>query len=506
MSTLPGPGQAPTSAPAAPASNPYSAAQVNPLAQALMSGGLSILSQGYSATPRSGFQGLATGAMQGMNEYQKALVGNQNMELQAREYDEQEAKKAKMKDFVANYDTSAFTPEQMELWKFYAENNPEKAASWAMEEMSQQATLEREEAATATKIEETKNAPWFQQLPEWQQNSILLEMQGNKVAAQGISQWQKALLEKQGSGAGAKDPYAGDALSDRARYLAEVAFARDNPGVDPNSPEAQAQIEAQTSDNLETFIEDGRRADATESEEGKAVGGVYGRRFDEAYTSYNAADQQLRTIEQFQAVAENVGETGYYADAVMTGGKLLGQLESWGLPGIESFKSKFEKITQSDTPSAESLSALSNELALGVTAKLAGQISEKELDFAKNTVPGLENTPAGREIMVGLLKNKAMRERRNFVIESELRAEGLEGSILQSQLNEALALEDDKFKEMNDQVLRDVAEKYNPGGWDAELKRQEAARQGKSPGGVGMAPNSVSEDKLMEGYTRDGAG
>ena len=107
-----------------------------------------------------------------------------------------------------------------------------------------------------------------------------------------------------------------------------------------------------------------------------------------------------------------------------------GTLDTGALTPIKKDFIAFAEASGFDTglldqiANAEDFEALSNQLTLGATAQLKGAISNKELDFVKETVTSLGKTELGNRFIVKRLKDKPLSDIIRNDIADEVRLSG----------------------------------------------------------------------------------
>jgi hypothetical protein len=117
-------------------------------------------------------------------------------------------------------------------------------------------------------------------------------------------------------------------------------------------------------------------------------------------TTFNELDRQLDK-------AEAAGfETGALAGAEITGKRL-----AQGIAGLFGFNIDFEGIEY-----AEAIRSIGNTLAqqaragTGEGTALAGQMSDKDVEFLKASMPGLDKTIAGNRLLIDIQRRLAQRQ------------------------------------------------------------------------------------------------
>jgi hypothetical protein len=114
-------------------------------------------------------------------------------------------------------------------------------------------------------------------------------------------------------------------------------------------------------------------------------------------------------LEQFAAASPGV-QTGYIGDLVQKGASGMRQVAELVGLGDTIGMERIDEMLQTDSTGGAVLQAIGSRLALEMTNQLAGQISEKELAFAINAMPGLLNTPEGNKALVAMLGAKAQQD------------------------------------------------------------------------------------------------
>jgi hypothetical protein len=136
-----------------------------------------------------------------------------------------------------------------------------------------------------------------------------------------------------------------------------------------------------------------------ETEEAKTVGKSFGEMYADLQKSGMAAQGRVNRLDRFMQLLDGV-ETGKLTPAMT---ELAGYAKDFGLTFDSSLDVK------------QAARQLSNEMALQMRnpaggAGMPGALSDRDLTFLKETVPGLANTPGGNKTMVETSKRLAKRE------------------------------------------------------------------------------------------------
>lgn len=155
--------------------------------------------------------------------------------------------------------------------------------------------------------------------------------------------------------------------------------------------------------------------------------------YDTVAESGDQAYRRLANLEnlEFALKDQNTGPLAPEFLAVQSG---LGQLARRFNIGTQEEIDKL--ISGNDTDRMELARRVSNELTLEYTGMLAGQISEKELEFAYNITPSIQNTPAGnRAIILAAKESENHRIRRAQYLQSLRGEDGTLPSDFRRKLN-----------------------------------------------------------------------
>lgn len=171
----------------------------------------------------------------------------------------------------------------------------------------------------------------------------------------------------------------------------------------PGDPEGQRRfVEAARTRPLSTVSVTGEQ----ESEFGKGVGKATAGRYEAIQAAAGSAIERLQQLDQFEALlssgvttgpgAPTVARISSIADAVLGSGTA----ERLGLPNAGP---------------AGALQALGNQFALILRnpasgAGLPGAVSDRDLQFLKEAIPGLENSPAGNKLIIEGMRRLAQRQ------------------------------------------------------------------------------------------------
>lgn len=126
-----------------------------------------------------------------------------------------------------------------------------------------------------------------------------------------------------------------------------------------------------------------------------------------------AARRDLGRIEEIERLLEAGVPTGSLEEITLP---LKQVAASFGVGNVE-------QLSQQET-----FQALTNTLALGLTSELPGQISNKELDFLRSSMPNLRNTPEGNRRLIQIARRIA--QRRQEVAEAMTRYFRDNGSLI----------------------------------------------------------------------------
>lgn len=209
------------------------------------------------------------------------------------------------------------------------------------------------------------------------------------------------------------------------------------PYMDPNTVgqyfndigEEEAAIDMTTTDMKNAlFVARAQNPDATEAELSQMAGDIVQQKMIKPQTQVNTMNspgskgnqtysddlmkkaessrETLSMLNQFAQVSEgvNTGRLGELIQESASGAnqvfRILGMGESWP-------QERIDKFFETEAGRGSVAQAIGSRLALEMTNQLAGQISEKELAFAINAMPGLMQTPEGNKMIIALLGAKA---------------------------------------------------------------------------------------------------
>ena len=232
----------------------------------------------------------------------------------------------------------------------------------------------------------------------------------------GLNPEQQAIYRMAGQGASAdtllqygmsaaKGPEAVDMMTTDMKNAQFAAFAENPDGTPEEHRTRAAEIVLNKMNKPQTAIDLG-------SKPGREMNQQYAKEQQQRYESSRNTLNLLKNFDMAMQPDEQ-GRTvnsGYWGENVLKSASAAYQTVQ--LLGLEDTFSKddINNAFETNIDKATLMNSIGSRLALEMTNQLAGQISEKELQFAVNAMPGLINTEEGNKMMIAVLSENARHE------------------------------------------------------------------------------------------------
>lgn len=150
-------------------------------------------------------------------------------------------------------------------------------------------------------------------------------------------------------------------------------------------------------EQMRTFYEARRGPGTTvnvgeQSPADKALVGIEADEVQAGVTAAREAQGQLRALGEIERILDEGVSTGAMDERLL---------------GVRQIATAFGVGNAEELIQQENFQALSNEIAIGLTQQLSGQISERELDFVRAAVPSLGSTPEANRRLVDMARRAA---------------------------------------------------------------------------------------------------